>query len=465
MMDTSRTFQTKAYLERCIDLMGLYKLNVLHLHLTDDQGWRLEIEKHPLLTTKGAKFSPNYSKPGGFYSKKEMKEILRYAAARNITLVPEIEMPGHCLAALAVYPQLSCTGGPFEIYPFFEGPGIQSNVYCPGNEKTFTFLEDVLTEVIELFPSTFIHLGGDEVPKSKWEACEKCRARIRDEKLKDLNELQSWFIKRMARFVESKGRKVIGWDEIMEGGLAEGAAVMSWRGIKPGIEALKAGHAVVFTPTSHCYLDYTYERLSLDRSYAFEPVLDGMTGEETARILGVQGNMWTHIATTEDAVDAQVFPRLIALAEAAWSPKDRRDEKSFCARMSSHYSRLDRMGVQYYFPGDLAGRWDSIAMSETYTMLDWAVADLLDEPGPYEVTFRYDKGEHRLGIEWAALIEDGVEVHRDEHRGVTGARNEDNVYRLRLRQKREGARYLLRASIRSEGGTDSFGSIWLKRVR
>jgi hexosaminidase len=394
-----------------------------------------------------------------------MKEIIRFAAARNITIVPEIEMPGHCLAALAVYPHLSCSGGPFEIYPFFEGPGIQTNVFCPGNDGTFTFLEEVLTEVIDLFPSPYIHLGGDEVPKTSWKACGKCQTRMKREGLEDENELQSWFIERMARFVEGKGRKAIGWDEIMEGGLAEGAAVMSWRGVEPGIEALKAGHEVVFTPTSHCYLDYTHVRTPLVKSYAFEPAAPDLAEEEAGRILGVQGNMWTHIATTPDAVDAQVFPRLIALAEVAWSPRDRRNEADFLRRMQGQYDRLDAMGVGYHFLGHRAGRWDQAVVSETYKPLEWVVTDLLEGPGPYDVTFRYDEGKHRLGIEWAAFVEDGLEVFRDEHRGVTGARNENNVYRIWLRQQREGARYVLRASVRSEGGTHSFGSVWLRRRR
>ncbi len=462
MIDCSRTFQRIEYLKRLIDLMALYKLNVFHLHLTDDQGWRIEIKKHPALTLKGSKFPLRYGGRGGFYTQEEMRDLIRYAAARNVTLVPEIEMPGHCLAALSVYPNLSCTGGPFDIYPFFKGPGIQRNVYCAGNDGTFAFLEEVLEEVIDLFPSPYIHLGGDEVPKAKWKACPKCQARIEAEKLEDEAELQSWFIGRMARFIEGKGRKVIGWDEIMEGGLAEGAAVMSWRGVKPGNEALQAGHSVVFSPTSHCYLDYTHKVTPLEKIYAFDPAGAGPATDEAGRILGVQANMWTHIAVKEKDVDSQVFPRLIALAEAAWSPPARRNEEDFLRRMKRHLPRLELLGVNVFDPGVRLGRWNPGQVLESYTPMEWTVTGMLDRPGILEVIFQYEGGAHRLGIEWVALIEDGREISRDTHYGMTGAKDENNVYQVRAGKIRKGARYLIRASVRSEGGTDSSGSLWLK---
>jgi hexosaminidase len=348
MMDCSRTFQPVSYLEKVIDLLSLYKMNVLHLHLTDDQGWRLQIHKYPLLTETGARFAPQYRKKGGFYTKEEMKKLIDYAGSRGVTIVPEIELPGHSIAALASYPELSCTGGPFEIYPFFKGPSIQSNVFCAGREETFGFLQGVLNEVAQIFPGRYVHVGGDEVPKDKWRTCPACQARIRDEGLKDEHELQSYFIRRIEKHLNSLGKQLIGWDEILEGGLAPGATVMSWRGIKGGIDAARMGHDVVMSPTSHCYLDYDHQRISVERAYSYEPVPLELEQKFHKHILGVQGNIWTHIAVNQAATDIQVFPRLIALAEVGWSDKGQRSWKSFSRRLAAHNQRLDLLGVEYY---------------------------------------------------------------------------------------------------------------------
>jgi len=347
LIDCSRTFQTTACLKRYIDLLAFHKMNVLHLHLTDDQGWRMEIQSHPELTLFGSQFEEKYHDSVGYYTQNDLRELLAYATERHVLLVPEIEMPGHCLAALKAHPELSCTGGPFEIYPFFKGPPIQENVFCAGNARVFDLLEEVLAEVIAIFPSPFIHIGGDEVPKVNWQKCPKCQARLKAEGLKNEDELQSYFIRRMAKFLASRNRRLIGWDEIMDGGLAEGAAVMSWRGMEAGIEAIRRGHDVVFSPTSHCYFDYGYSHISLEKTYSFEPMLEGLSPEQTPHILGVQANMWTHLARSDDALDEQVFPRLVALAEVGWSPRSGRDWRDFSERMETHYERLDRLGVKY----------------------------------------------------------------------------------------------------------------------
>jgi hexosaminidase len=351
MLDCSRTFQSLEYLRKTIDRMAFYKMNVLHLHLTDDQGWRLEIESHPELTARGARFPDHWNEPPahhGYYTQEEMRELIRYAADRQITIVPEIEMPGHALAALAVYPRLSCSGGPFEIHPFFKGPHIHEDIFCAGNDDTFRFLEDVLGEVVDLFPSEVVHVGGDEAPKGRWKTCPKCQARIRAEDLEGEDELQSWFIERIGRFVESRGKRIIGWDEILQGGLPAGAAVMSWRGIEGGITAAEAGHDVVMSPTSHCYFDYTYERIDTRRAWSYEPVPEMLDAAGAGHILGVQANFWSHINREPHEVDAQIFPRLLATAERGWSPKAAGTWGDFRGRVEAHRSHLELMGVGYY---------------------------------------------------------------------------------------------------------------------
>jgi len=349
MLDCSRTFWDKEYIKRTIDLLALYKLNVFHLHLTDDQGWRVEIKKHPELTRIGSQFAPRFKgEHNGYYSQDDIREIVAYADERHVTIVPEIEMPGHCLAALTAYPELSCTGKRFEIHPYSVGPGIHEDVFCAGNDRVFEILEDVLSEVVELFPSAFIHIGGDECPKTRWKTCEKCQARIKAEGLRDEHELQSYFIRRIEKFLNTKNRRLIGWDEILEGGLAENATVMSWRGVEGGIAAARANHDVVMSPTSHCYFDYEYSTTSLEKVYSFEPVPPALEQSQARYILGAQANMWTHIARTEASVDSQVFPRLMALAEVAWSPKENRDFNYFYRRVGNQYLRLDLLGVSYH---------------------------------------------------------------------------------------------------------------------
>jgi hexosaminidase len=326
MLDCSRTFLPKEYILKSIDRLAAVKMNVLHLHLTDDQGWRIEIKKYPDLTRICSKFDPRY--PGevnGFYTQDDLREIVAYAAKNFITVVPEIEMPGHSTEIFAAYPELSCSGKRSVIYPFFEGPAVTEDILCAGNEAVFAFMEDVLSEVMALFPSEYVHIGGDEAPKTAWERCPKCQSRIRAEGLKDEAELQSYFIRRIEKFVNSKGRKLIGWDEILEGGLAENAAVMSWRGEQGGIEAARQGHRVVMSPTSHCYFDYSYETTSTEKVYSYHPVPQELAGDPAKYILGAQANMWTHIARTEPAIDAQIFPRLYALAEVLWTNPAVRD--------------------------------------------------------------------------------------------------------------------------------------------
>ena len=367
-LDVCRHFFPVEFIKKYIDILALHKLNVLHLHLTDDQGWRIEIKKYPKLTQISAFRDETLvgharNKPekydgkryGGFYTQEQIKEIVEYAQDRFITIIPEIEMPGHALAALAAYPQLSCTGGPFKVGQKW---GVFEDVYCAGNEQVFTFLQDVLSEVVELFPGKYIHIGGDECPKTRWKECKKCQARIKQEGLKDEHELQSYFVQRMEKFLLSKGKRLIGWDEILEGGLAPEATVMSWRGIDGGIAAAKQGHDVIMTPTTFLYFDY-YQgdpkteplaiggHLTLKKVYSYEPTPSELTKDEEKYILGAQANVWTEYIPTTEQVEYMALPRMCALAEVVWTPKEKKNWLDFQKRMMTHLKRLDALDVNY----------------------------------------------------------------------------------------------------------------------
>jgi hexosaminidase len=365
-LDVGRHFFPVDFIKRYIDLMAMYKMNKFHWHLTEDQGWRIEIEKYPRLTETGAyrrettlerNLDPYVGDGipyGGYYTQEEVREIVAHAETRYITVIPEIEMPGHSVAALAAYPELGCTEGPFEVSPLW---GVHDDIYCP-SEATFAFLEDVLLEVMELFPSEYIHIGGDEAPKTRWEESDLAQEVIRREELADEHELQSYFIRRIETFLQANGRKLIGWDEILEGGLAPEATVMSWRGMRGGIEAARQGHDVIMTPTSHMYFDY-YQAdpedeplaigglITLEDVYGFEPVPDSLSWSEGQHILGAQANVWTEYMKTPEYVEYMLFPRLLALSEVVWTPGAQRDWDSFVLRLPSHYELLDRYDVNY----------------------------------------------------------------------------------------------------------------------
>jgi hexosaminidase len=356
------------FVKKYIDLLAIHKMNRFHWHLTEDQGWRIEIMKYPKLAEISAWRDESLighasekprqfdGKPhGGFYTQDEIREVVAYAAERYITVVPEIEMPGHSQAALAAYPELSCTGGPFKVQTMW---GIHEDVYCAGNEKTFEFLENVLAEVLELFPGEYIHVGGDECPKDRWEKCPKCQSRIKSEGLEDENELQSYFIKRMEKFLNAHDRRLIGWDEILEGGLAPNATVMSWRGEEGGIKAAKAGHDVVMAPTSHTYFDY-YQAdpeneplaiggmLPIETVYSYDPVPAELNEEQITHILGVQAQVWTEYIPTPEKAEYMAYPRACALAEIAWTPADQKDYERFSRSLARHLKRLDMLDVNY----------------------------------------------------------------------------------------------------------------------
>lgn len=370
-LDVCRHFFPVEFVKRYIDLMAQYKFNTFHWHLTEDQGWRIEIKKYPKLATTAAyrkeTLIGHYSdqphkfdgqRYGGYYTQEEIKEVVDYAAKRFVTIVPEIEMPGHALAALSAYPHLGCTGGPYEAATLW---GVFDDVFCAGKESTFEFLEDVLDEVIALFPGEYIHVGGDECPKTRWEKCEHCQKRIKDEGLHDEHELQSYFITRMEKYLNSKGKKLIGWDEILEGGLAPNAAVMSWRGEEGGIAAAQSGHNVVMSPGFALYFDH-YQgepeeepvafggNTPLKKVYEYDPAPTSLSQEEMSYILGAQANLWTEYIQTPEHAEYMAYPRALALAEVVWSPKENRDWNNFVQRLPHQFILLDRKNVNYRKP-------------------------------------------------------------------------------------------------------------------
>ncbi len=374
-LDVSRSFMPKEFVKKYIDLLALHKMNRFHWHLTDDQGWRIDIKKYPLLTSIGGWRRQSlvgvqhdyadttqwiYDKVphGGFYTQDDVREVVAYAGARFITVVPEIEMPGHAQAAIAAYPWLGNTGQQLEVLTHW---GVDQNILNP-SDSAIHFMQDVLTEVLALFPSHWVHTGGDEAPKMQWQASPVAQARIRELGLHSENELQSWMTAQMSRFLEARGRALIGWDEILEGGtegLAPNAVVMSWRGMEGGIAAAQAGHDVVMTPTSNTYFDYYQSQnrgaeplaiggfLPLDTVYAFEPVPASFDSGQASHILGTQGQIWTEYQRNPKNVEYMVFPRLVALAEVAWTPRELRNFADFSARLAKHLARLAALDVNF----------------------------------------------------------------------------------------------------------------------
>lgn len=366
-LDVSRHFMPLAFIKKYIDVMALYKYNYFHWHLTDAAGWRLEIKQYPELTSRAAwrthsswkdwwNNGRQYLKQGdanaygGYYTQVEVKDLVAYAAKKGITIIPEIEMPGHSEEVLAVYPQLACSGKAYT-----------QGEFCIGNPETFTFLKNVLDEVMELFPSTYIHMGGDEAEKKHWASCAKCQSLKAKEKLKDEYELQSYAIKQIDEYLQSKGRKLIGWDEILEGGLSKGATVMSWRGEEAGIKAANSGHDVIMTPGAFLYFD-AYQSdprtqpeaiggyLPIDKVYAYNPIPKGVDKDKEKHILGAQANLWTEYMTTYQQVEYMAFPRALALAEVNWTNQSERSWEDFKTRLQKHYKILQQLGINYYRP-------------------------------------------------------------------------------------------------------------------
>lgn len=371
-LDCSRHFFPVDFVKEYIDLLALHNMNRFHWHLTDDQGWRIEIKKYPRLTEVGAWRSGTVvgrnsdiddgQRYGGYYTQEQIRDIVRYAADRHITVIPEIDMPGHMLAALAAYPELGCTGGPYEVGHLW---GVYSDILCGGNPKVYQFVKDVLDEVCHLFPSEYVHIGGDEAPKTRWSSCPRCQQLIRDRGITGTDKqtkedcLQGYFTTEMQKYLAAKGRKLIGWDELLECDVDQSATIMSWRGAEPGIEAAAVGHDVIMTPTTHAYFDYYQIKdsrneplfiggfIPVEKTYNFEPVPSAASSETAAHILGVQANLWSEYLVSENLAEYQVLPRMGALCEVQWMQPEQKDYKSFVRRVERLCAYYDLKGYTY----------------------------------------------------------------------------------------------------------------------
>jgi hexosaminidase len=373
MLDVARHFFSVDFVKEYIDLLALHNMNTFHWHLTDDQGWRIEIKKYPLLTkvgairkhtTLGRNSSLDDGTPyGGFYTQQQAREIVEYAKERYITVIPEIDMPGHMLGALAAYPELGCTGGPYGVSGNW---GVFDDILCAGNEKTYQFIQDVMDELIDIFPSKYIHLGGDEAPKQRWTTCPKCQSLIKnlgiksDKECTAENRLQGYLVSRIEKYLNQKGRKIIGWDEILEGDVQKSATIMSWRGVDGGIKASRLGHDAIMTPVSYCYFDYyqtdkTWNEplliggnLNMEKTYSYQPVPDSLSTAEKKHIIGVQGNLWTEYIVCPSLAEYQVLPRMAALSEVQWMQYDKKNYADFKQRLTRLLQVYKMYGLKYY---------------------------------------------------------------------------------------------------------------------
>lgn len=371
-LDCSRHFFSTDEVKKILNLMSVHKMNRFHWHLTDDQGWRVEIRKHPRLTSVGgwrngtmigkSWSSDDHVRYGGFYSQEELRDVVAYAASLGITVIPEIDMPGHMQGVLAAYPELGCTGGPYDVWKVW---GVSEEVLCAGNEKVYALMEDVLTELMDIFPSEYIHIGGDECPKVRWKSCPKCQAKIHelglcdDDHFKAEDYLQTYYMNRVEKFLNEHGRKIIGWDEILEGDISQSATIMSWRGTEGGIKAAQSGRDAIMTPNSHMYLDYcqsdTPENeplciggcLPLEKVYSYEPLLPTMTEEECSHILGVQANLWTEYIASNEYLEYMLLPRHTALSEVQWCNADNKDWERFCNSLKHMQQIYEALGFNY----------------------------------------------------------------------------------------------------------------------
>lgn len=489
MQDVSRTFYGVDFMKKYLDVMSMYKLNVLHWHLTDDQGWRVEIKAYPKLTTPQATIFAEESKQpaerSGFYTQDQIREVVKYAADRNITIVPEIDVPGHSWATLLVYPELGVNNNhnPNFVFPFLDswgywGTQFTPNTLDPTNEKVYQFLDGVFTEIAELFPGDYLHFGGDEVRHSTWEAEPHVLKFMKEHNMKNVTELQNYFVGRVSKIVASKGKKPIGWSDLLQDPekLTKETAIMSWSG-SAITESAKYGFYTVSTPTAPMYFDITqadrndgtmsdlaYGNINtLARVYAFDPT-EGLNAEQQRYVLGCQANMWPAVPQTVKDVNVQNFPRLLALAEMCWSAPSNKSFVDFEKRLESNYDRLDEHKIDYYRKGGyITGTWKPQKISVEFQPLEWEVTPKVYANGRIIAGFFYTSGKNFMDIRKVELLEDGQVVSVDEHEGLADEfrgthKTKTFLYNLELDQYKPGAKYTIRAEVKGHEGTDSFGN-------
>jgi hexosaminidase len=490
MQDVSRTFYGLDVMKKYMDVMALYKLNVLHLHLTDDQGWRIEIKKYPKLTSPQTTVFDSSSKQpaerSGFYTQDQIRELVKYAAARNITVIPEIDVPGHSWPTILAYPELGVNQNrkPDYVFPFLDswshwGNQFTPNTLDPTSEKVYAFLDGVFTELAQLFPASYIHFGGDEVRHVLWEKEPHVQAFMKEKSLNNTNELQSYFASRVSAIIKSKGKKPIGWNDILSDkkNLTKETAIMSWLGDEAITDAAKNGFYAVATPTDPFYFDITqadrndgtmsdlaYGNInSIDKIYNYEPEI-GLSPEESKFVLGVQANQWTAITQELKDMNVQNFPRLLALAEIGWIPKDGRNLDDFKARLAINQNRLEALKIDYYKPGGyITGKWKPEQLSNDYQNIEWEVTKKTYANGRIVAGFYYTNGANFMEIRKVELLQDGKVVAQDEHTGIADKfrgthKTKSFLYHLQLNNYNPKAKYTLRASVKGINGTDSYGN-------
>jgi hexosaminidase len=466
--DCARHFMSKEAVKRTIDLLAYHKMNVLHWHLTDDQGWRIEIKKYPRLTEVGAWRIENGQRTGGFYTQDDVREVVAYAKSRYVMVVPEIETPGHATAALAAYPQFSCTGEQLTVEPKW---GVFPNLFCAGKEETFSFIEDIVREIAPLFPSPYIHIGGDEAAKDKWKVCPLCQKRIKDERLADEEALQGYFSRRMDTFVRSIGKTMIGWDEILLGNPSQTAVVESWRGMDGALKGAAAGHKIISAPSNLVYFDYPelnerthiswMQVLPMQRVYTFDPTPKGLPTEQAGLITGGECTLWSEYVF-EYELGYKLFPRMCAFCETVWTPTAGRDWADFSRRMVTHMSRLAAMGVDSFTPMTQVGSWNAGDVAAGGTTLQFDVTKFVTAPGYYRFAIHHDAGANGVAIARASLLAGGKEISSDTHDARSSMkRNEYQNYRFSIGEVGKGTTYTLRVNLSADGGVDTNGSVWV----
>lgn len=498
MLDEARHFKGEKEVKKLLDQMAALKMNVYHWHLTDDQGWRIEIKKYPKLTTIGSKRKDTETGTWGsgrssgephegFYTQEEIKDIVQYAADRHITIVPEIGMPGHAMAAIAAYPELGTMKEQIEVWAKF---GKAYHTYDPSAESTYRILGDVFEEIFELFPSKVVHIGGDEVRFDHWKESENVRALMKREGLKTMADVQLYFTNRIAGIVQSKGRNIMGWNEIvgddlhgfLKGGQTASAAQLDkdtvvhfWKGSSElAKKAIKNGHTIVNSIHSSTYLDYGYGSISLGKAYAFNPILGGLTEDEESRIIGFGCQMWGEWIPTVGSMENKIYPRLAAYSEVGWTELDNKNFDDFKKRMKGQLKRWDIQGINYakgetskvtandFFNHVKVDGWEPKGTPSDWKEVNFSTGGKIDGAGTFEVAFVYNKGTHALEISEVALLENGKQVATDKHDGFSGGSLKEIAYTLKLPSYKSGAKYSLRARIKGSGGTDSHGEIKIK---